>query len=185
MFTSVAGRSRRAAALRAVSESAPSRLVPRRAAALRGLAGAGLLVGGLAIASCAAPAQAGEQIDLVSPQVTVPNSAGTTDAYLTIQNNGSSDKLIGATLSTGGTVELRGPSGGGAILMRTVSSIAIPARTTVRLDPNGFHLLVTAAGPMKAGTEIRLTLIFAKAGKVSALAMVTNPQTGGSSYFLN
>jgi periplasmic copper chaperone A len=185
MVSSVAGRGRKAVALRAVGGSVTSRLATRPVAALRGLAGAGLLVGGLAIAGCAAPAQAGQQIDLVSPQVTVPDSAGTTDAYLTIQNNGSSDKLIGASLSTGGTVELRGPSGSGALLMRTVSSIAIPARTTVRLDPNGFHLLVIDSGPMKAGTEIQLTLTFAREGKVSALAMVTNPQTGGSSYFLN
>jgi copper(I)-binding protein len=185
MFSNVAGGGRMMVAQYAVGVSGTGRLASRRAGALRGLAGAGLLVGGMAIAGCAAPAQAGEQIDLVSPQVTVPDSAGTTDAYLTIQNNGSSDKLIGARLSTGGTVELRGPSGTGAVLMRTVSSIAIPARTTVRLDPNSFHLLVTGSGPMKAGTEIRLTLIFAKAGKVSALAMVTNPQTGGTSYFLN
>jgi copper(I)-binding protein len=38
---------------------------------------------------------------------------------------------------------------------------------------------------MKAGTEITLTLVFAHAGTFSVPAMVTNPQSGGSSYFLN
>ncbi len=38
---------------------------------------------------------------------------------------------------------------------------------------------------MKAGTEITLTLVFAHAGSISVPALVTNPQTGGSSYFLN
>jgi copper(I)-binding protein len=157
----------------------------RKVAGIQALATAALLAGGIAISGCAVPAQAGVQIDLVSPQVTVPDSAGTTDAYVTIQNNGSADRLVGATLSTGGTVALRAPSRADAVVMRTVQSIAIPAESTIRLDPNGFHLLVTGSGPMTAGHEIKITLIFAKAGKVSALAMVTNPQTGGSSYFLN
>jgi periplasmic copper chaperone A len=157
----------------------------RGMAGAQALAAAALLVGGLAVSGCATPAQAGVQIDLVSPQVTVPDSAGTTDAYVTIQNNGGADRLVGATLSTGGTAALRAPSRTDAVVMRTVRSIAIPAQSTVRLDPNGFHLLIVHSGPMIAGHEIRITLIFAKAGKVSALAMVTNPQTGGSSYFLN
>ncbi len=157
----------------------------RTRAGAQALAAAALLAGGIALSGCAAPAQAGVQIDLVSPQVIVPDSAGTAAAYVTIQNNGGADKLIGARLSTGGIVALRGPSRANAAIMRTVKFIAIPAQSTVRLNPNSFHLLVTDSGPMKAGHEIMITLIFAKAGKVSALAMVTNPQTGGSSYFLN
>jgi copper(I)-binding protein len=38
---------------------------------------------------------------------------------------------------------------------------------------------------MKSGTNITLTLRFAHAGKFRVPAEVTNPQTGGSSYFLN
>jgi hypothetical protein len=38
---------------------------------------------------------------------------------------------------------------------------------------------------MKSGTEITLTVMFAHGGSVSVPAMVTNPQTGGASYFLN
>ena len=38
---------------------------------------------------------------------------------------------------------------------------------------------------MKGGTQITLTLVFAKAGKISVPALVTNPETGGGSYFLN
>jgi hypothetical protein len=38
---------------------------------------------------------------------------------------------------------------------------------------------------MKAGTEITLTLVFAHAGAVSVPALVTNPETGGGSYFVN
>ncbi len=61
----------------------------------------------------------------------------------------------------------------------------IPAKSFVGLDPNGSHLLVTDSGRMKAGTEITLTLVFAHAGPVSVPALVTDPETGGGSYFLN
>jgi copper(I)-binding protein len=69
--------------------------------------------------------------------------------------------------------------------MRTVRAIAVPARSFVGLDPNGSHLLVTGSGQMKSGTLITLTLVFAHAGAVSVPALVTNPETGGGSYFLN
>ena len=35
------------------------------------------------------------------------------------------------------------------------------------------------------GKDIMLRLTFANAGTVTVIAMVTNPQSGGSSYFLN
>jgi hypothetical protein len=38
---------------------------------------------------------------------------------------------------------------------------------------------------MHDGKDIMLRLTFANAGTVTVIAMVTNPQTGGSSYFLN
>jgi periplasmic copper chaperone A len=136
-------------------------------------------------AGCAVPAQAGPLIRLSSAQVTEPGSSRITAVYVDVQNNGPQTKLISARLSVGGRVTLRSPVHAGQIEMRTVPSITIPARSFVGLDPNGSHLLVTDAGPMRAGTEITLTLVFAHAGTFSVAAMVTNPQSGGSSYFLN
>jgi copper(I)-binding protein len=69
--------------------------------------------------------------------------------------------------------------------MRTIPSISIPADTIVRLVPDGLHMLITGAGPMRGGKDITLTLTFAHAGPVSVVAQVTNPESGGSSYFLN
>jgi len=46
-------------------------------------------------------------------------------------------------------------------------------------------MLITGAGPMRGGKDITLTLRFARAGQVSVVAQVTNPDSGGSSYFLN
>lgn len=147
---------------------------------------AAIALAALGVAACSAPVpQPGPQITLDSGQVTEPNASGTTAAYVEVQNNGPADRLIGARISVGGHVSLRSPAGNGELLMRTVTSIRIPADTFFRLTPDGSHLLITDAGRMKSGTEITLTLVFAHAGAISVPAMVTNPQTGGSSYFLN
>jgi copper(I)-binding protein len=143
------------------------------------------VLGACLAAGCAVPAQAGPLIQLSSAQVTEPGTSRITDVYVDVRNNGPRTKLISARLSVGGQVTLRSPVHAGQIEMRTVPSITIPAKSFVGLDPNGAHLLVTDAGPMRAGTEITLTLVFAHAGSFSVSAMVTNPQSGGSSYFLN
>jgi copper(I)-binding protein len=118
------------------------------------------------------------------PQPTTP---GTTVAYLEIRNNGPADKLLSAQVSVGGTVQLRAPAGrhAGAMTMRTVRDIPIAANAMTRLNPISYHLLITGAGTMHDGKDIMLRLTFANAGTVTVIAMVTNPQTGGSSYFLN
>jgi hypothetical protein len=38
---------------------------------------------------------------------------------------------------------------------------------------------------MRGGKDIMLTLTFAGAGTVTVIAMVTDPASGGGSYFLN
>jgi copper(I)-binding protein len=150
---------------------------------------AACLLPGLAaalIAGCSAvPEPPGPTLSLMSAQVTVPDSGGVTDAYLVVQNKGPAEQLIGARTSAGGTVALRSPTAAGRAVMQTVRAIVIPAHSLFRLDPAGSHLLITGSGPMKAGTEITLTLIFAHAGRISVPAMVTDPATGGASYFLN
>jgi copper(I)-binding protein len=114
--------------------------------------------------------------------VALPNASGTTDAYVVIRNRGPADRLISARSSAGGRVSLSGPVGRGATTMRLVRGISIPADALVRLVPNGFHLVITRSGSMRAGTEITLTLVFAKAGAVSVAVPVENPETGGGSY---
>ena len=146
---------------------------------------AAAVVGTGLAAGCAVPAQAGPLIQLSSAQVTEPSAGGVTDVYVDVRNNGPADTLIGARISVGGKIALRSPVRSGQVQMHTVRSISIPANGFIGLDPNASHLLVTDSGPMRAGTEITLTLVFAHAGTFSVAAMVTDPETGGSSYFLN
>ncbi len=156
-----------------------------RRCARRRAACAIVVLGTSLAAGCAIPAQQGPAIELSSAQVTEPSASGITDVYVDVQNNGAADQIVGARISVGGKVTLRSPISGGVVQMRSVRAITVPARSFVGLDPNGSHLLVTGSGRMKAGTLITLTLLFAHAGAISVPALVTNPETGGSSYFLN
>ena len=117
-----------------------------------------------------------------------PASLGkTTVGYLDIRNNGTPDELISVSTSVGGTVELRGPLSKGVspVIMHTVKDIPIPADATTQLIPNSYHLLITNPGAMHDGKDIYLKLTFAHAGSMTVIALVTNPQNGGSSYFIN
>lgn len=156
----------------------------RSAATRTAIAACALLVGGAALAGCAQKAEAAASLQLGTAYVEVP-SGGTTEAYLAIQNNGGADMLTAAHTSVGGRVIFRAPVRAGGTVMKTVPDITIPADATLRLSPVSFHMLITGAGPMTSGGQITLMLTFAKSGTMSVTADVTNPASGGSSYFLN
>jgi len=156
----------------------------RRLTPLLGLACA-LLLAAVAVTGCTsagAPA-----ISVSSAYVPQPTTPGITVAYLDIRNNGRADRLIAVHTSVGGTVQLRAPVArhAGLLVTRTVPEIPIPADSLVQLNPDTYHLLITGAGPMYDGKDIMLRLTFADAGTITVLALVTNPESGGSSYFLN
>ena len=145
-----------------------------------------VLLAVLVVTGCAS-ARGASSIAVASAYVPQPTTPGTTVAYLEIRNNGPADKLLSAQTSVGGQVQLRAPGArhAGAVTMHTVTEIPIAADAMTRLNPVSFHLLITGAGPMRDGKDITLKLTFANAGTVTILAMVTNPESGGSSYFLN
>src|ERR1700693_4005538 len=157
----------------------------RRLTSVLGIAGAVLLaaLGG----SGGGAASAASSMNITSAYVPQPSTPGTTVAYLDIRNNGHADRLIAVHTSVGGTVQLRAPGErhAGLLTMHTVTDIPVPANSLVQLNPDTYHLLITGAGPMHDGKDITLRLTFADAGTITVLALVTNPESGGSSYFLN
>lgn len=156
----------------------------RRTRPVRVVAAGLAVAAALGMTGCAARATA-DPIKLATAYVPVPASPGTTVAYVVIRNDGGADRLLSARTSAGGRVAFQAPSGPGPAGMHTVASIAIPAHSTISMVPDGDHMVITGAGPMRGGKDITLTLIFAHAGPVSVVTPVTNPATGGSSYFLN
>jgi periplasmic copper chaperone A len=149
--------------------------------------GCAALLAALAVTGCAA-ANAASSISVNSAYVPQPTTPGTTVAYLDIRNNGDhADRLVAVHTSVGGTVRLRAPVArhAGTMTMRTVADIPIPADSLVQLNPDSYQLLITGAGPMHDGKDIMLRLTFANAGTITIIALVTDPESGGSSYFLN
>jgi len=157
----------------------------RRLTSALGIAGA-VLLAAVGVSGCGT-ASAASSLGVSSAYVPQPTTPGTTVAYLDIRNNGHADRLIAVHTSVGGTVQLRAPGErhAGMLSMHTVAYIPIPADSLVQLNPDSYHLLITGAGPMHDGKDIMLQLTFANAGTITVIALVTNPETGGGSYFLN
>ena len=157
----------------------------RRLTSVLGIAAA-VLLAALGVSGCGT-ASAASSLNVSSAYVPQPTTPGTTVAYLDIRNNGHADRLVAVHTSVGGTVQLRAPGArhSGVLSMHTVADIPIPANSLIQLNPDSYHLLITGAGPMHDGKDIILRLTFANAGTLTVIALVTNPETGGSSYFLN
>jgi copper(I)-binding protein len=136
----------------------------------------------MSLGGCVARAGDTPAIQLATAYVPLPQAPHTTVAYVVIRNNGGADRLTGARTSAGGRVTFQVAYGPGAKLTRTVKAIPIPAHSTVKMVPDGPHMLITGLGPVRGGKDITLTLVFARAGRVSVPAPVINPGSG-SSYF--
>lgn len=153
-----------------------------------GLVGAAALLAAGATGCAARNHAGGTGIIPTGAYVQQPTATGkATVGYLDLRNNGAADSLLSVSTSVGGTVELRAPvaKGESPVVMHTVTSIPVAADATTQLIPNSYHLLITGAGAMHDGKDIQLTLKFAHASPVTIYALVTNPQNGGASYFLN
>jgi copper(I)-binding protein len=157
-----------------------------RRRAIAAAAAAWALTGAVVGCTARAGVTAAPTLAVTSAYVPLPAAATphTTVAFLDIRNDGAADRLVSARTSIGGTVAFSAPTGQGST-MKTVTTISIPSRATVRLLPNDAHLLITGAGRMQGGKDITLLLTFAHAGTVPVIAQVTDPQSGGSSYFTN
>jgi copper(I)-binding protein len=163
--------------------TARERSLTRRTAAV--IAAACSMAAMLAVSGCASASAKIAVADAYIPQPTTP---GTSVVYLDIRNNGkSADRLVSASTSAGGQVGFLAPNGmrSGTMLMRLVPAITIAPDTMLHLNPNSFRLRITGAGPMRGGKDVILKLTFAHAGTVTVVALVTDPESGGGSYFLN
>ena len=157
----------------------------RRVMSVLGIAG-GVLLAALGVSGCAT-SQAASSISVTSAYVPTPTDAGKhgrIPGHSQQRPRGPADR---GAHQRGGTVQLRAPQTGktNVLTMHTVGEIPIPSDSMVRLNPDNGYLLITGAGPMQDGKAIMLRLTFAEAGTVTVIAVVTNPQNGGSSYFLN
>ena len=158
------------------------------AAARMAAAACVLLLGASALAGCAQQAVAAQSVEVGTAYVAVPSTGDVTSAYLVIRNFTSHpDSLVSVRTSAGGRVIFQVPAAADGAQMRSVAAINLPANTTVRLVPDGPHLLISGIGPLRNGKVITLTLTFMHAGAVRVPALVTDPSQsdGNTNYFMN
>jgi copper(I)-binding protein len=96
-------------------------------------------------------------------------------AFLTVRNAGdAADKLIGAKSDVSSKTELHTHIKVGDVMqMRHVESIPIPAGGATMLKPGGDHVMFMGLNkPLVEGQTFPLTLIFEKAGEVTATVAV-------------
>jgi periplasmic copper chaperone A len=91
-------------------------------------------------------------------------------AYFAVTNRGSTeDVLLSASTPVAANVEMHQTTfSDGMAHMRPLKEIRIAPGQTVKVEPNGIHLmLVDLKQPLVAGTTVPLTLEFRIAGKVT------------------
>ena len=116
-----------------------------------------------------------------------PKGASVGAGYLTIKNNGATaDKLTGVTadFATVQVHEMKMEKG--VMQMREVAGgLEIPAHSTVKLAPSGYHLMfIDLKHPLTKGETVKATLSFEHAGQVAVdmpvLAVGSPGPAGGS-----
>ena len=102
--------------------------------------------------------------------------AETGAVYATLRNAGAADTLLSAESPAAATVEVHEHlmSADGMMQMRAVQGgVAIPAGGAVEFKPHGYHvMLIGLKEPLKQGATVAVTFVFAKAGRVTAQAVV-------------
>jgi copper(I)-binding protein len=100
-----------------------------------------------------------------------------TAAYMTIANpGGQPDALTAVSVSFASSAQIHETTTmSGMTGMSMVAKVDRPAGQTVKLEPGGYHVMITGVtGTLAVGSTVDLVLTFEKAGKVTVKAEVKN-----------
>ena len=141
----------------------------------RGALGALLL-----LAACSGP-QLSPEIAVTHAWARATAPGGTTSAaYLTIDNKGGEDRLVGISIPAGSASLHSTSMDGGVMRMRPLDSLVVPARSAVALEPGGIHIMLMGLRqPLTAGSTLPLELRFERSGTRQVTATV-RPPSGAS-----
>ena len=109
------------------------------------------------------------QIEKPWARATAPG-AKVAGGYMLIRNQGAADRLVAASSSAAGKVEMHVHiNDNGVMKMREVPGYDVPAKGTFELKPGGAHLMfVDLKRPFKEGEKVPVKLKFEKAGEIGA-----------------
>lgn len=106
--------------------------------------------------------------------------------YLSIANQGTAaDRLIAVTSPAAGRVEIHEMrTESGVMRMRELAQgLGLPAGQRVELKPGGYHLmLMDLKAPLREGTDVPVTLIFERAGRIEVQFKVEAAGARGSDH---
>lgn len=125
-------------------------------------------------------ARADGSIQVIDVFARAAPAGGVGGLYFTIVNTGSADRLTGVASAVAGKTELHeNIDDKGVMKMRQLGILDIPAGTTVKLAPGGYHvMLLGLKQTVLVGEHIPVTLTFEKAGDVKVEANVVKPGAG-------
>jgi len=105
-----------------------------------------------------------------------PPGAANGVVYLTIDNSGADDELLRVESPVADHVEMHNSiMRDGMMEMRPLQTLAIAAKSRVRFEPGGKHLmLIGVKQQIKEGQPVPLTLVFKRAGAVRVLAIAAS-----------
>lgn len=142
----------------------------------------GLIAVAVAVTGCEQHHAAVPPIKIASAYIMQSGGSSAVAAYFVIANSGPPDRLLSVRTSAGGQVLLVGPRGRGPSAVSALSGLAVAGRSLTRLDPSGYHLEILRSGRLRQGTDVTLTLVFARAGTMRVQAQVSNPATSNGGY---
>ena len=108
-----------------------------------------------------------------------PDIAG---GYLTVVNDGETDRLVSASCPAAGSVEIHAIRVKGPVLemRKQDAGLVIPPANQQILKPRGYHLLLGGlASPLAVGSKLPITLVFERAGSVTVDFAVEMPGAVG------
>ena len=133
-----------------------------------------VLLGSLALAACAERAEripAATTADLSIHDAYAPASAAPDvgSLYFTVVSGGTVEDTLVQIRIVAGHAELHDVvTEDGLTRMQHVPALAIPAGGTVRLEPGGYHVMLTALpGPLVVGDTLSVTLQFSRTPSVT------------------
>ena len=114
----------------------------------------------------------------------VPSSvAGETQIHETVMASGDTGTTMSGGMSSSSTTmaggmgssstTMAGGSTGGTMTMQEVDQIMIPADSTVKLEPGGYHImLIDLVKPLETGSTVKVTLEFESGKTMTVKAVV-------------
>ena len=128
----------------------------------------------------------GGTLELVHPNAPpTPPGVSSAAGYLVIVNSGDEDdRLLGGSAPFASGIELHRTTveDDVARMRRLDDGLAIPAGSTVRLDPGETHIMFTGlAEALPDGERRPATLVFERAGEIEVEFAIEPPDTSGAS----